>query len=645
MAGIDRTDAIKRPTDSTLTPRTLDRGSEPVVRLPADSLDSIRPSLPALAVVVEQTVMGSRDKPLYDLVLSLNQQWVRVQSERAFPPGTVLMVEATPENQLRVLPQVDAAQLNRMMQASLQFWQAHSLPRAHTTQMPAPPAFPALQALAGDAPELQALVQWLSQKPALSAQTVAQWMQVFSPLARLQPPVANLSATPLIPSAAQPAANNAATQPTPSASPVSNVASPISTAPLTPLLQAIASLNSTGSVLPLNTAGSAPTVPGAGTAAVLIPLPAGAPALPAGTALVLPTTTTERAQPSSLAQSAVAASQRTSVEQSQIAPASLRVAVVLMPQTQAPLQSALATLQTTTVGSATQVPLGQTVTPGQSSNPTATPGQPGAVTGNPNPTATPQDPLLAPSRFITLPPPPGTSAPAGSDPMQTMPIEVRLSQWLAVLDSRIQQHPASLQQALAQQAQRLLNTPPPAYAPGVTVQNQGGGTPIKQDDLQPLLQLRTLLESLQGKTQNNAVQQALGALANPDAPPVQQLSIPLLWLGPNHWLNMEWWQEKPEGEDAGEDTPGKRPFRFRLFFELPPLAPLCADLHWTPEHTDVIFWSQDQGTLGIINSHLDTLEQWTQGLGERALQTRHGMPPKKTTPEPDQFKPLVDVRT
>jgi len=198
MAGIDRTDAIKRPTDSTLTPRTLDRGSEPVVRVRADSLDALRPSLPALAVVVEQTIMGSRDKPLYDLVLSLNQQWVRVQSERAFPPGTVLMVEATPENQLRVLPQVDTAQLNRMMQASLQFWQAHSLPRAHTTQMPAPPAFPALQTLAGDAPELQSLVQWLSQKPALSARTVAQWMQVFSPLAQLRPPVASLPATPLI---------------------------------------------------------------------------------------------------------------------------------------------------------------------------------------------------------------------------------------------------------------------------------------------------------------------------------------------------------------------------------------------------------------------------------------------------------------
>lgn len=641
MAGIDRTDAIKRPTDSTLTPRTLDRGSEPVVRVRADSIDALRPSLPALAVVVEQTVMGSRDKPLYDLVLSLNQQWVRVQSERAFPPGTVLMVEATPENQLRVLPQVDTAQLNRMMQASLQFWQAHSLPRAHTTAMPAPPAFPALQALAGDAPELQALVQWLSQKPALSAQTVAQWMQVFSPLGRLQPPVASLPATPLIPSVAQPAANSTAAQPALSASPTSNLANPVSTAPLAPLLQAIASLNSAGSVLPQSTAGSAPMVPGAGTAAALIPLPAGAPALPAGTALVLQTT----AERLPLVQNAEAASKRTPVEQSQTAPASLRVAVVLMPQTQAPLQSALATLQTAMAGSAPQVPPVQTVPSGQSSNPTATPGQPGAVTGHPNPTAMPQDPLLAPGRFITLASPPGTTAPAGSDPMQTMPIEVRLSQWLAVLDSRIQQHPASLQQALAQQAQRLLNTPTPGYAPGVTVQNQAGGTPIKQDDLQPLLQLRTLLESLQGKTQNNAVQQALGTLANPDAPPVQQLSIPLLWLGPNHWLNMEWWQEKPEGEDTGEDKPGKRPFRFRLFFELPPLAPLCADLHWTPEHTDVIFWSQDQGTLSIINSHLGTLEQWTQGLGERALQTRHGMPPKKTTPEPDQFKPLVDVRT
>ncbi len=262
-----------------------------------------------------------------------------------------------------------------------------------------------------------------------------------------------------------------------------------------------------------------------------------------------------------------------------------------------------------------------------------------------NPTATPADPLLSTTRFSTLPGPAGAPGQASGEQRQPVPLEVRLSQWLAVLDSRIQQHPASLQQALAQQAQRLLNTPSPGYAPGVTVQNQAGSAPIKQDDLQPLLQLRTLLESMQGKTQNNAIQQALGSLANPDAPPVQQLSIPLLWLGPNHWLNMEWWQEKPDSDDTEAAAAQKHPFRFRLFFELTPLAPLCADLHWTPDHTDVIFWSQDQGTLGIINSHLDTLEQWTQGLGERALQTRHGMPPKKTTPEPDQFKPLVDIRT
>lgn len=633
MAGIDRTDAIKRPTDSTLAPRTLDRGSESVVRVRADSLEALRPSLPALAVVVEQTVMGSRDKPLYDLVLSLNQQWVRVQSERAFPPGTVLMVEATPENQLRVLPQVNSAQLNRMMQASLQFWQAHSLPRAHTTQMPAPPAFATLQAMAGDAPELQSLIQWLSQKPALSARTVAQWMQVFSPLAQLRPPITSLPITPLIPSPAQPATSTTGTQ---SSALVSRVTNTVSTAPLSPLLSAIASVNSASAPLVTNPAGSAPSVPIAGAPVLLIPLPPGAPTLPSGTARLM-TIATDRTQPNTSAQGAMATPQRATADTTLAPPASLRVAMVMNLLSPATLQSALATLPSR---AALQPTAGPAV-----GAPTVPPGQPGTIPVNQNPTAAPQDPLLAPTRFSTLPAPSGASVQADSDPLQTVPVEIRLSQWLAVLDSRIQLHPASLQQALAQQAQRLLNTPPPGYAPGVTVQNQSGGSQLKQDDLQPLLQLRTLLESLQGKTQNNAIQQALGSLANPDAPPVQQLSIPMLWLGPNHWLNMEWWQEKHEGDGAESDAPGKRPFRFRLFFELAPLAPLCADLHWTPDHTDVIFWSQDKGTLSVINNNLDTLEQWTQGLGERALQTRHGMPPKKTTPEPDQFKPLVDIRT
>lgn len=640
MAGIDRSDAIKRPTDSTLAPRTLDRGSESVVRVRPDSLDALRPSLPALAVVVEQTVMGSRDKPLYDLVLSLNQQWVRVQSERAFPPGTVLMVEATPENQLRVLPQVDAAQLNRMMQASLQFWQAHSLPRAHTTQMPAPPAFPALQSLAGDAPQLQALVQWLSQKPVLSARSIAQWMQAFSPMARLQPPVNNLSTTPVLPAQLSPSANPAAAQV--SAQPA-NATSPLKPETLSSLFRAIATLNSSGGLASGGVMGTASTAPNPGATAMLVPLPAGAPTLPAGTVLVMPVSA-GRAQTLPASQGSVATSPQPAVA-SAAAPATQRIAVVMTPLSPAALQSAISGLGTAGSGNALHpaTAAGSGTIPGVTA--AATPGQAGTEPGVANPTATPQDPLLAPTRFATLPSPAGIPGPASSDRQQAVPLEIRLSQWLAVLDSRIQQHPASLQQALAQQAQRLLATPAPGYAPGVTVQNQGAATATGQDDLQPLLQLRTLLESLQGKTQNNAIQQALGALANPEAPPVQQLSIPLLWLGPNHWLNMEWWQETPEDDEAQSEAAGGRPFRFRLFFELPPLAPLCADLHWTRDHTDVIFWSQDQGTLGIINQHLDTLQQWTQGLGEREMHTRHGMPPKKTTPEPDQFKPLVDVRT
>jgi hypothetical protein len=636
MAGIERSDAIKRPTDSTLTPRTLDRNSEPVLRIPADSIDALRPSLPAIAVVVEQTVMGSRDKPLYDLVLSLNQQWVKVQSERPFPPGTVLMVEATPDNQLRVLPRVDPVQLNQMMQASLQFWQAHSLPRAHTTQMPALPAMAALSALVGDAPQLQALIQWLTQTPPLSARNVAQWMQEFSPLARLQPMLSNLPSTPTMPGA------TGLTAPTSSTS----ISSATAVQTLLPLLNSLARSNPTTATLP-NT--GHPMNPG--TALVIMSVLPGATALPA-TAVVLNAALTSTG---TQAQGATGSAPATTNPATNTAPPATSIMtgqnsspmpliLVVLPGSQAQLASSpLALLQNPAVATnqtGAKQPQAPTDALGSGVQPTAA-GQGGA-----NPANTGQPSLLVQSMVSTLPSPTEGSIKTGNENSREIPLEIRLSQWLAVLDSRIRQHPASLQQALAQQAQKLLSTPTPGYAPGVNVQMSGTPQPgLSQESLHPLLQLRTLLEGMQGKLQNNAIQQSLGALAQPDAPGVQQLSIPMIWLGPNHWLNMEWWQEKSQSSSDSESSASKRKWRFRLFFELPPLAPLCADLHWSPEHTDLIFWSQDQGTLGVIHSHMDKLEQWTQGLGERSMHTRHGMPPKKTTPEPDQFKPLVDIRT
>jgi len=163
-----------------------------------------------------------------------------------------------------------------------------------------------------------------------------------------------------------------------------------------------------------------------------------------------------------------------------------------------------------------------------------------------------------------------------------------------------------------------------------------------------LLQLRNWLEAVQGKTQNNAIQQTLSALTQGgDGPnqPVQQLSIPLIWMGPSSWANLEWWQEQASDAEQDSGAGGKRLWRFRLFFELEPLAPLCADLVWEPQKTDLTFWSEDRNTLAFLNSHLGTLEQWPEGLGERQLHTRHGMPRKKSTPEADDFKPLVDVHT
>lgn len=673
MAGIDRSDTIRRPVDSTLSTRTAHRGGEGLLQPQpqADVIAQLRRSAPAIAVVVEQRNLGSAQKPLFEVLLSMNDQWVRAQSNRPFQPGTVLLVEATPDDQIRVLPKPEPAQLNRMMQASLNFWQAHTLPRVHATELPPLPDPQSRQQLANDQPALRPLLDWLSQKPVLNARNLAAWVREFMPLT---PPGRQPSLPP----------PNSAAEPLPVRIGLGNNA-----AAQWPLIGAS------------GTPQAPPTAPSQAANAPAATTSQSTTGVPQTTQ----TTTAERSWPSPLRElvALIRALQPPPHQPVRL----LAVSTANNGQWQlSPAPTAPPLTPVTTANRPVPITVSAVLTPpattGQAPAPPTVPGSGAATTSQPQTlslirlidvsqlptiqrpvlsTPTLPEPNLASAPAALRPNPPSSLAvsalplvatpdsppPAQTEPWQRLPastgqtdrlpLEMRLAQWLLLIDARIRQHPASLQQSLAQRAAQMLQAgdthygldkPPPA--PPLPRVQGGGVNPASaqaNNELQPLLQLRNWLEAVQGKTQNNAIQQTLSALAQGggDGQTVQQLSIPLVWMGPAAWANLEWWQESADQEGEDARAGGKRLWRFRLFFELEPLAPLCADLVWEPQQTDLTFWSEDRNTLAFLNRHLDTLESWTEGLGERELHTRHGMPRKKSTPEPEAFKPLVDIRT
>ncbi|WP_108125452.1 hypothetical protein [Saccharospirillum mangrovi] len=662
MAGIDRSDSIRRPVDSTLSTRTAHRGGEGLLQPQADVIAQLRQSAPAIAVVVEQHNLGSPTKPLFELLLSMNEQWVKVQSNKPFQPGTVLLVEATRDDQIRVLPKPEPAQLNRMMQASLQFWQAHTLPKVHPTELPTLPPLESRQQLATQQPELKPLLDWLGQKPALNAQTVANWLRDFLPLATPQRQsvfgtMVPAATAPALPIPTIPEGDLPRSDPVVSPKPApTQTSAPSATATTTPVTQLLPLLNAIRTSLPVQqhtpiqwvpvqqqptgqwqlwqpTQHSAPTNLIASQAALQQLTPAATPTeLPKLTAPVMLISSTLSANQ----QSAPLPLQLIDVQQLQ-QPQRFATPLAISPETRPVLHAALSALQPQLALPRWPLPASLDVLAALSGSLTTAGGS--------------QQPPLAGNNTNWQ------SLPGRLEPSGRVPLEIRLAQWLVLIDDRIRQNPASLQQSLAQRAQHLLRgndlnygldrpLPPP---PLPQIHNSHTAHQQSAAELQPLVQLRHWLEAVQGKTQNNAIQQTLSALTQSgDAAPnpvVQQLSIPLVWMGPSAWANLEWWQEQASEEETASSGRSKRLWRFRLFFELEPLAPLCADLIWEPKHTEVTFWSEDRSTLAFLNSQISTLEQWTEGLGERQLHTRHGMPRKKSTPEPDAFKPLVDVHT
>lgn len=278
----------------------------------------------------------------------------------------------------------------------------------------------------------------------------------------------------------------------------------------------------------------------------------------------------------------------------------------------------------TSLATATATPAGVAISLTPTTNPASTDGiaQPAAPQQN---------------RPTSLPPPSGDT----TRPEQATPLEIRLSQWIGKIDQLIKASPQELQQLLKQTAVQALakEAELPAQA--------GKPVPAPAEDGQ-LLSLRNWLESSQARIQNLAIQTATQHWTAPDQPAVQQMQLPLIWLGLTSWADIEWWQERPKREQGEKDKKEKQPrhWRMKIYLTMAPLSQVCADIDYQQNHTALTFWSEDAATLAHMNSLLGNLHQWTAGLGERTLQTKHGMP-KRVNQDSQTYRDnhLVDVRT
>ena len=244
-----------------------------------------------------------------------------------------------------------------------------------------------------------------------------------------------------------------------------------------------------------------------------------------------------------------------------------------------------------------------------------------------------------------------------------VPLEITLSQWINTLNQLMKSSPNDMQALLKQAAAAQLNkagesrvTDSPVPNDQASPNNQATSNNSvntaqaneANEESAQLLNLRNWLENSQARLQNMAIQTTAYQWSAPDQPPVQQMQLPLIWLGLTSWADIEWWQERPKKKSSQQsnDEESQQHWRMRIYLKMDPLARVCADIDYHSSHTNLTFWSEDRATLAHMNTLLGHLEQWTAGLGERTLQTKHGMP-KKVETEQQHYRDnhLVDVRT
>ncbi|ATX77149.1 hypothetical protein [Reinekea forsetii] len=251
------------------------------------------------------------------------------------------------------------------------------------------------------------------------------------------------------------------------------------------------------------------------------------------------------------------------------------------------------------------------------------------------------------SGHANLPSPAGVNPKMADSGLQA-PLEIKLGQWLGLMDDTIKAAPDQLNSRLKQQAAALI-AQSLQQANKIRAQNplEASQNANSSKDDSPLLALRNWLEASQARIQNSAILGASAQWSAPDQPTVQQMQLPLIWLGLTSWADIEWWQEQHRNTaNADKDARARRRWRMKVYLSLAPMADICADIDWGGDATQLTFWSEDAATLSHLNTLLPKLESWTAGLGERNITTKHGMPKKMNADrQKEKDNHLVDIHT
>ncbi|WP_320824640.1 hypothetical protein [Reinekea sp.] len=659
-------DGIRLPSDSTVASQTIVRGGgQPEsTALPAKNAPAA-PVSPLLTIVLQSNALIEGKKAaLYELILQNDPKSappLSVLSDTPIKPGTSLLLELDKNQQYQPVQQPTLTQLTKLVNLELDFWRGHLLPKAAARYFPILPSPTALTGLADRFSALTPLINWLNQRPSgLSSPIVNAWMRETVALTHLRP-----WATPTIANAA-----DLATSPG------------LTTRPLTsPSLQLptqswqLLNMPRLDQVGPVNAAlvSTQPSLAGASGNSVSQTLAAGMTPTPG----------------SPLTASPISQSPTANTIQANAVPAALATLGSALPganttgQTQNPL--AVAPLASPAAGAwpgggpaapatgngpaSNPVALPQTAAPALNPSSSVTnpsnPAGPGVQLGTPTANVTPNtEPgiltatqglaipigqhsnLSSPVTASTVTASTASSNSASSSERQAVPLEIKLGQWLGVLDETIKASPIQLNARLKQQASELLQQS--LLQPGkIRAQQEPGQNKTQDKDDSPLLALRNWLEASQARIQNSAIQTASAQWSAPDQPTVQQMQLPLIWLGLTSWADIEWWQEKQLSTgNADKDARARRRWRMKVYLSLAPMADVCADIDWGTDFTSLTFWSEDAATLGHLNGLLPKLEGWTAGLGERNLQTKHGMPKKMNADrEKEKDNHLVDLHT
>lgn len=242
--------------------------------------------------------------------------------------------------------------------------------------------------------------------------------------------------------------------------------------------------------------------------------------------------------------------------------------------------------------------------------------------------------LKRPTQLQTLS---GRDGDSGVRPNPHVPADIWRLAAEQLIDLRLQQlgntPQHSLQEALQRRAEQLLRQVTTTYSPTQLKQQlqrgtaPGGNAPAgggsQATEQQALLQVRQLLEQVSQQQQTRT----LTALQpdTPNEPPRQLQGIPLLADQQLIWFDLER-QQADQGSD--EKTSKPQEWVLDLHFQLPPMAPVCARLHWQQDHARLEMLTDDMPTLRLLHSHLQGLQErlHNQQLPVEEVQVRHGLP-------------------